>query len=454
MVAGQQGCGPDPRRVHRLAGLARELDLLRARAAAGTLKAKVSLEVLTRLVRLPRSTLHRYVTGQTLAPAEVLDRIVVALGADPAEQREWSEAWYRVHGSEARHVPEPAAVSSALPACIRGFTGRAAELAELDRLLDTVTVDEAGSGLAILAVSGPPGVGKTALAVRWAHQVRGRFPDGCLYVDLRGYAPDHPLDAAESLATLLGCLGADVPDDPAVRGARYRSQLAGRRMLVLLDNALCAEQVRPLLPGTGSCVVLVTSRDDLAGLVAREGAHRMCLDVLSMPDALTLLRILLNVDRLQADPLAAVLLAERCGRLPLALRVAAEATAAHPETALAELAERPTTGLDWLAAGGDPRTDVRAVFSWSYRRLAAGDPDAASMFRLLGRHSCGDLAGVAALSGTADHRARRLVDTLARAHLVKTSLGRYQMHGLLRAYATELAAEADGMGRGSTPHPV
>ncbi|MBP2327213.1 DNA polymerase III delta prime subunit [Kibdelosporangium banguiense] len=439
MVARQRELGPDPQRVHGLAELAKELDLLRARAAAGTLKARVTLEDLTRLVRLPRSTLHRYITGRTLAPSEVLDRIVLALGASPAEQREWNEAWYRVH----EHKPE--AVPRGLPAAIRGFTGRATELTALDHLLSSASFDEGCSGLPILAVSGPPGVGKTALAIRWAHRVRDQFPDGCLYVDLRGYAPDRPMTPVEALGTLLGCLGDDVPPDPAVRGARYRSLLANRRMLVLLDNALCAEQVRPLLPGTGSCVVVVTSRDDLAGLVARDGAHRVALDVFPMSDGLVLLGALLGAERVRADPQAAATLVLRCGLMPLAIRVAAEIAAARPHAALTEIGH--DHALDWLAAGGDPRTDVRAVFSWSYRHLATSAPDAAAIFHTLGRHSgILPLARAAALAGMTDDRAEQALNALVRAHLVHVSSGHYQIHDLLRLYASEV-------GRTAAPHP-
>lgn len=411
------GAGPDPRRVRGLGELARELDLLRARAAADTLRAKVSIEELARLVRLPRSTVHRYVTGRSLVPSQVLDRIVIALGAGPAEQREWNEAWYRVHGQPSAAVP---VVPNGLPAPVRGFAGRAAQLAELDGVAGW------GAGT-VAAVSGAPGVGKTALVVRWAHRMRDRFPDGCLFVDLRGYDPDRPLAPAAALGTLLGCLarGEETAAEPAVLTARYRSLLAGRRTLVVLDNALCAEQVRPLLPGADAGMVVVTSRDDLAGLAARDGAHRIGLDVLPLPDALALLENLLGPGRERAG------LAQRCGRLPLALRVAA-------------LTDRAGEGLDWLETG-DPRTDVRTVFSWSYRVLVEREPEAAALFRSLGRHRGQDfeLATVGALGHTTFNRARRLLSTLLRANLVQESSGRYRLPHLLRAYAAELAAHPD-----------
>ncbi len=309
--------GPNPRRVRGLPGLARELDLLRARAAVGTMKARVSLEDLARLVRLPRSTLHSYLTGQTFAPSDVLDRIVLALGADPAEQREWNEAWFRVRAGDDQPVQAP----FTLPPVVRGFTGRTAETAALDGL----SVSRAGedTGLVIAAVCGPAGVGKTALAVRWAHRVRDRFPDGCLYVDLGGRSK--PLSASRALGVLLGCVGEDAPADLAVRAARYRDRLDGRRMLVLLDDAACADQVRPLLPGSSTCQVVVTSRDDLVDLVTRDGAGRVPVGPLPIPDALALLETLLGAEQVLGDRRAAVELAERCGWLPSVLRAAAEA---------------------------------------------------------------------------------------------------------------------------------
>ena len=190
----------------------------------------------------------------------------------------------------------------------------------------------------ISAIGGTAGVGKTALAVQWARQVAERFPDGQLYVNLRGYDPGQPMTATDALAGFLRALGVAGPDIPAgedERAARYRSLLAARRMLVVLDNAGSVEQVRPLLPGSPGCVVLVTSRDTLAGLVARDGARRLTLDLLPLADAISLLRALIG-DRVDADPAAAATLARRCARLPLALRVAAELAAARPDISLAE----------------------------------------------------------------------------------------------------------------------
>ncbi|MFJ6675946.1 BTAD domain-containing putative transcriptional regulator [Actinosynnema sp. NPDC091369] len=333
-------------------------------------------------------------------------------------------------------------VPAQLPADVLGFVGREAELAELEGLLS------ADGPVSIAAVTGTPGVGKTALAVRWAHQVRDRFPDGQLYADLRGHGPDEPVSAADALAAFLrssGLDGAAIPDHLDERAARFRTLLDQRRVLILLDNARSVEQVRPLLPGGSSCLVLVTSRDSLAGLVARHGAHRIRLDRLSSADAVDLVRDLLG-DRVDAEPDAVVALVERCARLPLALRVAAELIRSRPGRAIGELAAEladQQDALDLLGANDDPHTAVRAVFSWSYRQL---DPAVAGVFRLFGVHHGQDLDvhAVAAMSGSEPKRTRRALDVLVCAHLVDRSPdGHYQPHDLLRAYAAELAATTD-----------
>ena len=330
---------------------------------------------------------------------------------------------------------------------MRLFVGRESELAALTDLLDRASEQTPGT-LVISAIDGTAGVGKTALAVRWAHQVADRFPDGQLYVNLRGYDRNEPMAAAEALAGFLRALGVpgqQIPAEAGERAARFRSLLAGRRMLVVLDNAGQAEQVRPLLPGNPRCVTLVTSRDALTGLVARDGAVRLDLDLLPLAESVTLLRALIGA-RVDADPETAADLAARCARLPLALRVAAELAAARPAASLAELAGEladQQQRLDLLDAGGDPRAGIRAVFSWSYQHL---DPEAARLFRLLGLHPGPDLDpyAAAALAATSVGRARRALDMLARAHLIQiTARGRAGLHDLLRAYARELASAKD-----------
>jgi hypothetical protein len=333
-----------------------------------------------------------------------------------------------------------------LPPAVPGFTGRTRELDALTHLLGPAGA--ATGPVVISAIAGTAGVGKTALALHWAHQAAERYPDGQLYVNLRGYDPDRPVPAASALAWLLralGVAGPDIPPEPDERAALYRSLLAGRRMLVVLDNAGSAEQVRLLLPGTVTCGVLVTSRDSLAGLVARDGAARLDLDLLPMADAIALLRTLIG-GRADTDPGAAEALATQCSRLPLALRVAAEFATARPEVSLASLVGELTNQqrrLDLLDASGDPRAGVRAVFSWSYRDLASVP---ARVFRRLSLHPGPDLDAhaAAALSGTALDEAAEVLDLLARTHLIqRAGPGRYDLHDLLRAYARELAATLD-----------
>jgi DNA-binding SARP family transcriptional activator len=374
------------------------------------------------------------------------DTLVEELGLEPGP--ELRELERRILAGEPVEAAEPERTSSGAPAPaqlplnVRAFVGREAELAELDGLLSAPTP------VVISAVAGTAGVGKTALAVRWAHRVREQFPDGQLYVDLRGYGPDQPVPPDDALAGFLRALGlegAAVPQDLAERAARFRTLLDGRRMLIVLDNARTVEQVRPLLPGSSTCFTLVTSRDALAGLVAREGAHRIALDRLRLEEARGLLGGLLG-ERAASEPGAVDALVERCARLPLALRIVAELVRAQPARGVAELAGELADrqgALDLLDIDGDPHTAVRAVFSWSYQQL---DPAVARVFRLLGLHPGHDTDAyaVAALAGSGLRDTRRALDVLLRAHLVdQTAGGRYQPHDLLRAYAAELATVTD-----------
>jgi tetratricopeptide (TPR) repeat protein/DNA-binding XRE family transcriptional regulator len=334
-----------------------------------------------------------------------------------------------------------ALVAHQLPPAVSCFAGRADEMADLTGWLEDCRCD--GGAVVISVIAGTAGVGKTGLATHWAHQVAPRFPDGQLYVNLCGYDPGPPVNPADALAAFLRALGTPGPAIPAEIGelaTRYRSMLAGRRMLILLDNARDAGQVRPLIPGSSGCLTVVTSRDSLAGLVARDGARRIELDALPLPDAVGLLRELVG-GRVEADPGAADVLAELCCRLPLALRVAAELAVARPRVSLAELtaelADQQQQQLDLLDAGGDHATAVQAVFSWSDKQLDRADAHA---FRLLSLHPGPDVDAyaLAGLTATTPLEASRQLGRLARAHLIRPSApGRYGMHDLLRRYAAD-----------------
>ena len=422
--------------------------------------ARLSPRTVSDLERGINRTAHKDTAGllaDALGLAGPARGLFVAAARGRAEAEEVLTVWAGAPAALAAAVTEdsprpaiaPVPAPRELPADVGAFTGREVELAELDLLLpDPVEPGGAPGPVVISAVSGTAGVGKTALAVRWAHRVQEHFPDGQLYVNLRGYDPDRPVPAAEALAGFLGALGVAGPDIPlqeADRAARFRSAAAGRRLLVVLDNAATVEQVRPLLPGSPSVMVVVTSRDALAGLVARDGARRLDLDLLPAADAVALLRTLIG-RRSEADAAATHELAGLCARLPLALRVAAELAASRPDTPLAELAAELAGEEERLAlldAGGDPYGAVASVFSWSYRHL----PDeAARMFRLLGLHPGPDFDryAAAALATTSVAETGRLLAGLTRAHLIAPAgPGRYAMHDLLRAYAAGLAAAQD-----------
>jgi DNA-binding SARP family transcriptional activator len=334
-----------------------------------------------------------------------------------------------------------------LPADVANFTGRESYLEELDSLLASEPDGEQPAVL-ISAIAGIAGVGKTALALRWAHRIASRLPDGQLYVNLRGYAPTPPMVPTEALALFLRALGvsqSQIPLDQEEQAAMYRSLLADRRTLVVLDNAAAPDQVRPLLPGSPTCLVLVTSRDDLRGLTALDGAHRLVLDVLSAEEAHTLLTRIIGSDRVDADPDSARELARACGYLPLALRIAAAHLASYTDRSIADYLAELNAGnrLSQLAIEEDREVAVRASFDLSYQIL---EPDASRLFRLLGLLPGPDFsvpAASALVDAPADETSR-LLDRLAAAHLIERHApGRYQLHDLLRLYARERAQSED-----------
>jgi hypothetical protein len=340
-------------------------------------------------------------------------------------------------------------VPAQLPHDIPGFTGREAELAELEHCVDSM----AESGL-ISTISGAAGIGKTALAIRFGHRVANRFPDGQLYLNLRGFDPGAaPMTTYAALEHLLRGIGpgtemslwqefTDLDDLTAI----YRSLLAGKRVLVILYNAETADQVRPLLPGSPTCFVLITSRERLGGLVARHGAQRITLRPLAQQAALALVTRVVGVARVAAEPDAAETLLRLCDYLPLALCVAAERVAVRPTSTLAELVGQLAVEqdrLDMLTTNGDEAGSVRMVFSWSYRALAA---EPRRMFRLLGvpAHPDIDTPAAAVLADVSVSEARRMLDTLADMHLLEqTAHDQYQLHDLLHAYAAERTRAED-----------
>jgi tetratricopeptide (TPR) repeat protein len=341
-------------------------------------------------------------------------------------------------GGTADSVPQQ------LPPGTGGFAARQAELAALDRAL------LAGDGRAvpIAVVVGTPGVGKTSLAVTWAHRAIGEFPGGVLYADLRGWGPDRPVAVEEVLPAWFRAFGMDpavMPDDVASRSAALRTVLADKQVLVVLDSARSEEQVRPLLPGSPSCSVLVTSRQDMPGLVIHHGARVIRLDPLTVEESAGLLRTIVG-PVVEEDPEAATALVALCGRLPLALRIVAEIARSRPATALeslvAELSDERER-LDQLGSD-DPRSDPRTVFSWSYNQLPS---DVAATFRRLGLFPgrAFDRHVVAALAGITPRNALGHLRSLGRAHLVQESAeGRFEMHDLIRLYMRELVHRDEG----------
>lgn len=331
---------------------------------------------------------------------------------------------------------------------MHGFVNRTDELGQLNAIL---TGRDGGEVVvSVHVVAGTAGAGKTSLVLRWAHQVKDRFPDGQLFVNLRGYDPREPVTAEQALRGFLRALGVasgDVPQDVDDAAGLYRSLLADRRMLIVLDNAAAVGQVRPLLPGSGDNLVLVTSRNRLAALAIRDGARRITLGTLPEPEAVALLRAVTRDYRPGDDPDKLTELARLCAHLPLALRIAAERAASHPHLSLDDLlADLHDESALWdaLSTGIDDEAEaVRTVFAWSYRALPS---HSGQLFRLLGLHPGAEfgLHAAAALAGLTLSRARQLLDDLVGAHLLEqTGPDRYQFHDLLRAYASDQAHDEE-----------
>ncbi|MFG3255075.1 BTAD domain-containing putative transcriptional regulator [Streptomyces sp. NPDC048172] len=419
-----------------------EVQLGRYDGAVAELRTLLALHPLReRLCRLLMLALHR--TGRSAEALACYDEtrrtLVTELGIEP------SPPLRELHDSirAADDVPLPRARETGpaqLPPDLTSFVGRSAELAQLQALLP----DRSPPPTVVVAtVSGMAGAGKTALAVRWAHQVADRFPDGQLFLNLRGFdAGEEPVPAQSALRTFLAALGVPEQQIPAPLDAQaslYRSRLAQRRVLILLDNARDIEQVRPLLPGSPGSLVVVTSRNRLTGLVASAGAHPVTLRRLTPEDGHALLGHRLGAQRTAAEPAAADEIVARCARLPLALAVAAARAAANPGFPLSAIAEElrhSDENLDAFASS-DLSTDVRAVFSWSYAALSA---PAARLFRLLALPTGPDVSAhtAAALAGLGTAATRALLAELADAHLlVEHRSGRYTPHDLLRVYAAE-----------------
>lgn len=401
-----------------------------------------------RPARLLMSALHR--SGRTAEGLEVFQRtrrrLVEDLGIEPSAALE-GEHRRLLRGPDAAQAP--ARGGTTLPRQLPGdpavFAGRAGQVARLHELLDR---SEGDSGPLVATIAGIPGSGKTTLAVHWAHTVRRRFPDGQLYLNLRGFeASGEAVDPADAVLRFLDALGVPpdrAPADADARSTLYRSLLAEKRMLIVLDNARDEAQVRPLLPGSPGCCAVVTSRAQLSGLVASHGAHVLTLDVFDPAESRDLLAGRLGAARVRAEPEAARRIIERCAGLALSLTMVAARAAVQPRFPLSVLADEIESEVPLDAfSSPDAAVDLRAVFSWSYRQLS---PDAARLFRLLGLHWGPDFtaAAAAALAGVPVGTVAPAIRELCRMRLVaEHAPGRFDLHDLLAAYAAELTAALD-----------
>ncbi|MEU2226833.1 helix-turn-helix domain-containing protein [Streptomyces sp. NPDC018347] len=422
MTVPELGVGMDKAEFGRLLRAARQRSLLTLESLAEA--SGVSVRAISNMER-----------GQSLPRQATLSELMDALELDEQERRRFVEASMRRTERAPRQLPPDLAT----------FRGRTEALAVVHRI--TSHVAGHGAHVVISAIGGMAGVGKTALAVHWAHQEADRFPDGQLYVNLRGFEESgRPLSPGDALAGFLEALGvpsSSVPRGLEERSALFRERTASRRLIVVLDNARDEEQVRPLLPASTGCLTIITSRSQLSGLAVTEGATLVGLDVWTREEALAALAARIGEERCRAEPRAAAELVELCGFLPLAVAIVGAQVSASPQLPLGPVVRelrdsRPR--LDALSSG-DRRVDVRAVFSWSYRALT---PGTARFFRFLALHPGPSVSAEAAasLAGIGMAEARRHLRELISANLLsRDAEGRYVLHDLVRAYGAELVED-------------
>ncbi|WTW98969.1 tetratricopeptide repeat protein [Streptomycetaceae bacterium NBC_01309] len=445
---------PHPAALQREFAAALAQEILRAERRTGE---RVKRAGLADRIHVSRGSIYAYLNGNTLPPSDVFDRLLVVLAiTGPTARRlctlrdevEIARRSRGVAGAGAGEdegvgveaYPGPRPQPRQLVVATGNFVGRLQEQEQLDGLLD----GSGGTTANLVAIVGTAGVGKTALALRWAHRVKDRYPDGQLFANLRGFDPRSPARAGQVLHRFLEALGvgaAGIPADTDAKAALYRSILAGQRVLVVLDNIRSAEQVRLLIPGAAGCLTVVTSRDRLDGLVVHEGGRRLALDVLRPAEAVSLVAGIVGRGRVEAELAATYELASLVSHLPIALTVVAANAANRPATALAGIADelRKAERLPAvLTPDGDASLDLRAAFRRSHDALPAA---AARLFRLLGTHPGPDFTiwSCAALLGTSAPPTAELASLVA-AHLVHEPLsGRFGQHDLLRSYAAERA---------------
>lgn len=406
--------------------------LKREQSADGT-------EVAVAIVRgVPRGRYSYTASGGGLIATHIEDAAAALpeIGQIPVQARQFTA---RDPLADAERMPRQA-VPRQLPPGIAHFTGRAEDLAFLDRLLtDTTRVRRTA---VISAIDGTAGVGKTALAIHWAHRVRGQFPDGDLYVNLHGYDFSTPADPYEVMEYFLRALGvppADIPREPEARTALYRTVLYDRRTLLILDNAASVDQVAPLLPTSDTAFALITSRNRLSGLAATHATAQLPLDLMTEDEALDLLTDVIGAERVTRETAPAIQLIERCARLPLALRIVAENIKSRPYSTLAAIyADLEASGTDLGGfATDDDSLKIESVFDWSYQRLPDED---GVVFRRLGLHPGAHMsaASAAALIMAPAGEVERPLYRLAQAHMVEHAGDRtFKFHDLMRRYATK-----------------